>query len=1133
MALPLSKERTRVGSCHTQQRLNGDECVAAAREGGMKCISCEKRNPHSGRFCTGCGAELPCACTACGTVNAPGSNYCGRCGADLRRRAPDQPLSDDGPAAAPRSSPGSGPERRHVTVVFSDIVGSTALTKLLDPEDLNNLNQAYYALCEDAVRDFDGMVARKSGDGVMAVFGYPRAHEDDAERAIHAALRIVECLQNLRRSGQDQVRARVAVATGWVVVDEYGPDEMVGEAPNLASHLQAAAEPNTVLVSDSTRQLVGAVFRFERLNRTLKGKSVTAWRVIGEKLVPSRFAAHVGSLTSFVGRDQEVALLNDRWEQAKQGEGQVVLLSGEAGIGKSRIVETFRYQAEKSCVSLQYQCSPYHVNSPFHPIIGQVAYAAGIDPDDGPAVKLAKLESFLNPSSSRAEEIIPIMAALLLIPTDERYPPPDPDPQRRKERTIGALIDHLTGLAQQQPVLMILEDAHWADPTSLDLFGRFILQLAQMRVLLIVTYRPDFTVPFVPHPRATALLLNRLGRRHCQEMIGSITRGKMLPAMVMQLIVDKTDGVPLFVEELTKTVLESELLKEQNNAWVLSGPLPALAIPATLQDSLMARLDRLPDVKEVAQIGAAIGREFPYPLILAVAPLSETSLQQALAKLTAAGLVFSHGAPPAATYVFKHALVQDAAYETLLRSKRKQLHAQIAAALEARFPEVAETQPEVIAHHYTQAGRTEAAVEWWKKAGDLAIHQSANTEAVQHLSRAIELLESVPESRERDTNELAIRIALSGPLIATRGYVTSELADNYARAWDLCSKLSENKSIFPVMYGQWVIPYVRGDMGAALKNAERFLRQAEQQEDDGLLLMGHRIYGSSLVWRGDTLPGSEHLQRALDLYHPAHDRLAYMFSQHPRTAALAHLCLALQHLGRPDQAMAAGWEALSQAKRIEHFNSIAYSLCFVSLMIMLRRDVETLRKTAGELIDLSERHNASYWALWARPMLGWIKAQEGDVESGVLQMHESTEALSNQKANLWVPQTLLLEAEILGQAGHYRRAYRLLDDAQALIEPLDQRFYEAELHRVRGVVMLAEDACCEAAIASLDRAIEVARRQNSRFLELRAAVSKSRHWLDRGRREEARAMLEPAYRSFSEGLDTADLVEAKELLDAI
>jgi class 3 adenylate cyclase/predicted ATPase len=1038
---------------------------------------------------------------------------------------------------------GAGGERRHLTVLFCDIVGSSVLAKSLDPEELNSITRTYYKCCREAIDYFDGIVANYIGDGVMALFSYPRAHEDDAERAIHSALQIIRTLQALSSTGKAPVQARVGIASGFVVVGEDGAAPLtkektvVGEAPNLAAHLQAAAEPNGILISAATRRLVGDVFQFERLApgvlRNGDG-SLEAWQVIREKVAASRFAAHLETLTSFVGRDQEVALLTERWQLASQGEGQVVFLSGEAGIGKSRIVETFREQlAEKSHIALRCQCSPYHTNSPLYPIIRYIEYATGIDPDTAPAVKLERLETFFGRALGRLQEVIPLFASLLLIPTDDCYPPCDPDPERRKERTLQALIDHLEELAQERPVLIILEDAHWSDPTSLDLFARIMLQLTQMRVLLIVTYRPDFRFPSPDQTHITALLLNRLGRQHCQAMITSITRGKALPATVMQEIIAKTDGVPLFVEELTKTVLESGLLQEQEDAWVLTGPVPALAIPATLQDSLMARLDRLPQVKEVAQIGATIGREFSYALASAVSTVSEAKLREALAKLAAAGLVFLRGTPPAASYIFKHALVQDAAYATLLRSKRKQLHARIAKALEAGITEVAETQPEVIAHHYTQADLIEIAAEWWTKAGELAIRHSANTEAVRHLSRAIELLKLVPESCERDAKELAVRIALSGPLIATRGYVTLELAENYIRAGDLCTKLGEENSAFPIMYGQWVIPFVRGDMAAALKNAERFLRRAELQDNDGLLLMGHRIYGSSLVWRGDTLTGSEHLERALALYRPMHGRLAYSFSQHPRTAALAHLALALQHLGRPDQAMAAGWEAISQAKQIEHFNSIAYALCFVSLLIMLRRDVGTLRRTAGELIQLSEQHNASYWAQWARPMLGWIEAQEGDVESGIQRMHESAEALSKEKANLWVPQTLLLEAEILGQARQYQRAYRLLDEAQALIEPLDQRFYEAELHRVRGVVTLVEGTNPEAGIANLNRAIEVSQRQNSRFLELRATTSKARLWLNRKDRDGARAMLEPVYRSFSEGLETIDLAEARALLGAM
>jgi predicted ATPase len=617
-------------------------------------------------------------------------------------------------------------------------------------------------------------------------------------------------------------------------------------------------------------------------------------------------------------------------------------------------------------------------------------------------------------------------------------------------------------------------------------------------------------------------------------MIESVASGKPLPFAVMEQIDTRTDGVPLFVEELTKTVLESGLLEQKTDAWELSGPLQEFAIPATLQDSLLARLDRVPSVKEVAQLGAAIGREFSYNLLTAVSKLPERELKTALGKLVSAELLFPFGAPPATSYVFKHALVQDAAYETLLKSKRQQIHGQIAEALEHSLAEVKHTQPEILAHHYTEAGLTAVAVRWWDKAGDLAIGRSANVEAIRHFSRAIDLLQASSESRERDTDELAMRIKMSGPLIATRGYVTQALADNYARAWELCKKLAEDKSAFPVMYGQWVIPYVRGDMATALANSERFLRQAEKQKNTGLLMMGHRVYGSSLVWRGDTREGSEHLRQALSLYRAAeHDQLAYSFSQHPRTAALAHLCLALQHLGFLGQAMDAGWEAISEAKRIGHFNSIAYSLCFVSLLIMLRRDTAALKQTAGELLQLAKQYSASYWMLWAKPMLGWVTAQEGNIEGGIRQMRESVEELQKQNANLWVPQTLLLEAEILGETGQYHRAYQLLDEAQALIEPLDQRFYEAELHRVRGTIVLADSPHSPMGITSLDRAIDVARRQNSRFLELRASVSKARVWRNRGLWDEAREIVTPVYRSFSEGLDTVDLVEARTLLEEL
>jgi class 3 adenylate cyclase/predicted ATPase len=1089
-------------------------------------------------------------CSRCGARSPAHSNFCGECGANLLTSTELQSPQTVAPAPKLFSRSveplvwNTASERRHLTVLFCDIVGSTALAKLLDPEDLSQLMQTYYDRSGEAISRFDGIIASYVGDGIMALFGYPRAHEDDAERAVHAALDIIEGVKTISPKGHPPIRVRIGIASGLVVV---GQDKLhalsreksiVGETPNLAAHLQGAAAPNSVLLSETTRELVGDVFDLEKLELSnVKGskEQQIAWHVIGLKASTSRFAAHVRSLTNFVGREQEVALLIDRWQQVSQGEGQVVLLSGEPGIGKSRIVETFRQMISgKSQLTLLYQCSPYHVDSALFPIIAELEQTLKIASKDASSARLEKLEVLLKNYDLNLNEAVPVFAALLSIAPCDRYPPVDVDPQRRKERTLNALVDRITNAAAKNSVLMIVEDLHWADPTTLEFLSRLIPRLGELRILLIMTHRPEFRAPWRGQAHVSALLLNRLSRRYCRAMVESIANDKSLPSSVMDQVIAKTDGVPLFVEELTKMLLESGLLREELDSWVLTGSLQELAIPTTLQDSLLARLDRLPSVKEVAQLGAAIGREFPYNLLATVSSMPESALRSALDRLATAELIFARGAPPAASYVFKHALVQDAAYETLLKSKRQQLHGRIAKALEDKFPEIPLSQPEIVAHHYTEAGLHETAVAWWDKAGDLAIKRSADTEAVRHFSRAIELLQSKPESRERDACELEMRIKLSGPLIATRGYVTAELADNYSNAWRLCEKLEEKKSIFPVMYGQWVIPYVRGDMAAALVNSERFLRQAERQNDTGLLMMGHRIYGSSLVWRGDTRQGSEHLRQALSLYNAdEHDKLAYIFSQHPRTAALAHLCLALQHLGFIDQAMNAGWQAISDAKRIGHFNSIAYSLCFVSLLIMLRRDVPTLQKTAGELLQLAKQYDASYWALWAKPMLGWIAAQEGNIETGIRQMQESAEALQKQKANLWVPQTLLLEAEILGNAMQYQRAYTLLDGAQALIEPLDQRFYEAELHRVRGAVLIAEKPDSPDGIASLDRAIAVARRQNSRFLELRACVSKARVWRDCGFRDEARELLGPVYRSFKEGLETVDLMEARTLLEAL
>jgi class 3 adenylate cyclase/predicted ATPase len=1095
----------------------------------MKCALCQIENSEGSKFCAECGASLGDKCLRCSEPNSPDSKFCRHCGTPLNATGLMPPAS----AAQPLEGFRAAAERRHLTILFCDIGGSTSRADSLRLEALNEVNRGYLEACERAIHEVGGFLSNKFGDSVQALFGYPHAHEDDAERAVRAALSIIQSIGTSNSTKTTFLDVRVGIASGDVLISSNELETLVGETPNRAVHLQAAAQPNSILITDETRQLLSKTFLLQRLQLQLKGETApsTVWRVIGETNLASRFATHVVNLTDFVGRDQEVALLTGRWQQAIEGEGQVVLLFGEAGIGKSRIVEMFRQDIANRTrtPTTLYQCSPFHLDSPLHPIISRIQREAEFAANDPPDVKLGKLEALLRSSTTSPESVVPLFAALLSIDTGGRYPPPDPDPQRRKERTLNALVQRLADQTTIGPTLMIFEDVHWADPTTLDLLGRMILRVHELSALLIVTCRPEFKAGWVGHPQITALILNRLGRRHCRAMIESIA-GRTMPTDIVDQIVAKTDGVPLFVEELTKNVLESGSLREIGDALVLIDPQMRLAIPSTLRDSLTARLDRLETAKEVAQIGAAIGREFSYPLLAAVSTLPEIQLQDALLKLVAAELIFVRGAPPTATYVFKHALVQDAAYDTFVRSNRQQLHARIADVLETRFPETAETQPEILAHHFMLAGRLERSIHWGRKAGDLAIRRSANREAVGHLGRVLELLKSRQETRERDTDELDIRIKLSGPLIATGGYVSPELSHNYARASDLCIKLGEDKSAFPVMYGQWVIPYVRGDMKAAVEQSEKFLHRSKQQDDVGLRLMGHRIYGSSLVWRGDTKVGRMHLEQARDSYRPEHAQLAYSFGQHPRTAALAQLSLALQHLGDIDQAMAIGNEAIKEAKRFGHFNSIAYSLCFVSLLIMLRRDIGSLRETASELLQTAEHHNSSYWTLRAKPMLGWVEAHEGNVESGLRQMRENTEALREQRANLWVPQTLLLEAEFITGMEQYERAYALLDVAQALIEPLDQRFYEAELHRVRGVVLISEGSAV-AGEASIDRAIEVARRQNSRFLELRASVVKARMLASRDR-EEARRVLTPIYQSFSEGFDTADLVEARALLGA-
>jgi class 3 adenylate cyclase len=660
-------------------------------------------------------------------------------------------------------------ERRHLTVVFCDLVGSTALAGRLDPEDLREVLGTYHAAASEEVARLDGFVAKFMGDGVLAYFGYPQAHEDDPERAIRAALAIADRVAALNPAS-GALAVRVGIATGLVVVgDLIGSGEaqergVVGETPNLAARLQALAEPNSILIAGATRQLVGDLFEYRDLGTVeIRGfdDPVPVWQVLRQSRVESRFEAfHATALTPLVGREEETDLLLRRWHRAKSGEGQVVLISGEPGIGKSRLIAALQEQlGDDPHTTLRYFCSTHHRDSALYPFIAQIERAAGFDREDPPETRLDKLEAVLGQSEKRGSETAALLADLLSVPAGGRYPPGPADPQRQRELTLAALIGQLQMLSQQRPVLMMFEDAHWADSTSLELLDRAVEHTRQLPVLIVITFRPEFQAPWVGQAHVTSMGLSRLAQRETTVLVDCVTGGKALPAEILDQIVERTDGIPLFVEELTKMLLEGSLLREEETRYTLTGPLPPLGIPSSLQASLLARLDRLMPVKEVAQIGAALGREFSYELLAAVARHGDAELREALDQLMEAGLVFRRGNPPHASFMFKHALVQDTAYNTLLRRQRQELHVRIGKVLEEQFPETVESQPEILAHHFAEGGLVGLAIEYWIRAGARSVGRSAHTEAIGHFGCALDLLRKLPPTQQRDERDLELTLS--------------------------------------------------------------------------------------------------------------------------------------------------------------------------------------------------------------------------------------------------------------------------------------------------------------------------------------------------------------------------------------
>ncbi len=1042
--------------------------------------------------------------------------------------------------------PDSEAERRQLTVLFCDLVGSTAFATTVDPEELSGIIRRFQNTCDAVITHHGGTVARFMGDGILAYFGWPQAHEDDAERAVRAGLDIVAKVGQLLLPSDEPLQVRVGIASGAVIVGDTIGEGIsqeqiaVGETPNLASRLQSLAAPDTVLVAASTRRLLGGVFVCNDLGpREFEGvpQPVLVYRVIGERAVESRFdAIRTGRLTQFVGRQRELQELLGLWKGAKDGKGQIALLCGEPGIGKSRISKVLEDAiAEDPHITIRYQCSPHHTNSPFYPVISQLEHAARFERTDTLEVKLNKLEALLSKAGPTTLSDVGLYAALLSIPTSGRYPALDVAPQRQKDLTIDALIRQLFGLARMQPVLFVIEDLHWIDPTTLELINRTIEPLKTAAVLFLITYRPEFLPPWLDQSHSTMLRLEHLAREQAGAMVIDLTGGKELPAEVYEEILSKTDGVPLFVEELTKAVLESGRLQDAGDRYALVGTLPHLAVPATLQDSLMERLDRRASIKLIPQIGATIGREFSYRLLAAVARLSPTFLRDALDQLVAAELIYHHGEPPDSTFIFKHALVQDAAYQSLLRSKRQQFHGRIADVLREQFPETVETQPELMGHHLAQAGRTKPAIDYLRKAGQRAIQRSANAEAIRHLQGALELLQLLPETPERTRMALELQVLLGQAMIAGRGYAAAETREILLRAKALIDDSTEPSQKFSVLYGIWACYYVAGEVNMQQTAAAEFLAEAERHGDTAAICLSNRTLGTTYVTMGKFAHGQRHLERARALYDPEkHPHLRFQYGQDIGVAALCYLTWALWHLGYIDQASDVAAEAVQRAEKLAHPLTLAYTICHArGLVDMCRRRPEEARCYSGQVVSLCTEHAFPFWAAGGRILEGWAACSQGEA-AGIEVFRAGLAAWRKTGARLWLPIFLALEAEAYAKAGHGDTALQVIEEAVAISDETGERWAIPEVLRVKAALIgAAGNAVTDDVEALLMKSLNIARRQQARCWELRTACDLARIWHGQNRSHEALKLLRSVYDQFSEGFETADLQNAKALMTSL
>jgi class 3 adenylate cyclase/tetratricopeptide (TPR) repeat protein len=1082
----------------------------------MRSSKCGSENRATAKFCDGCGTELPLICSACGASNRVVAKFCDSCGSALGTQA--------SPSAAATASPQVAGERRHLTILFCDLVGSVTHTSQLDPEEWRATVAGYQRAASEAITRFGGEVVRYVGDGIMAFFGYPVAHDNDAERAARAGLAIVEAMVELNQQiARPNLSVRVGIDSGRLVVGS-GANQAIdafGDTANIAARVQALAEPDTVVVTGETHRLISGLFMVEeRGAQMLKGlgREIKLYRVIGASGIRNRFEAAVATrtLTPFVGREDELRLLMSRWERAVEGEGQVITIIGEAGIGKSRLVQRFREQITGDThIWLECAAAPFFQNTPFYTVAEMLRQSLDWER------RLSALKASLGPARIEGEKkVMPLTASLPEVPTGADHTPSTVTPEELRKRLLATVVAWTLDVANTKPLVIATEDLHWADPSTLELIQLLVEQGETVRLLLLYTARPEFRAPWPLRAHHAQIALNRLSARNVRAMVGEVAARTALSEETVAVVVERTGGVPLFVEELTRAVLESGDAKA-----------PGREIPATLHDSLMARLDRLGPAREIAQIGSVIGGEFRYDLLRAVYPISEADLQVSLRSLIDAELLYVRGIPPDATYQFKHALIRDAAHEALLRTRRKELHQLLAQTIDGKFPIIKETQPEVLARHWTEAGEAEPAIAAWQRAAERAVEQRAYCEAERHYRDALELLLTLPESPERDSSELGLQLALGPVLGVTAGWAAADTKAVYVRARSLSTRKGTEEAL-GVTWGLWLAAITRGDLHEALALAEQLREIASTLGNSLGLMQASYARGGTLHFAGDPIESNRSFRYVCEHYcenesgSSTHDYGAY---------ARAFSAINDWLLGYPDQAQRLTDEARAFVRR----RNIAFSVALVSGITAqtdgLRGDFASARASAEAGEGLSAELGLSQLRAGDRIAARWAKARMGEVE-------DSVEAIRTSLAEVDALGFLSLRQYFLSLLAETQALAGAVDEALATVEEAvaanpDELWYRPMTLTLRGDLQLKREPvdASQRALAERDfnDAIELSRKMSAKSPELRATTSLARLLRDTGRADEARTRLAEIYNWFTEGFDTADLKEAKALLDEL